>query len=140
MKTIDLEISSKRNTMIPCTITLPDHQENMKLFMMAHGFCATRHENGTFTMLAEELSNAGIATIRCDFPGCNDSKEDHRFNCLENDMDNLDSMLEYMIQNYFSSCLKLIFISISKPLFVRTHNKLLFFLSFLLLLQVIFYH
>lgn len=100
MKIIELNILSKRNTMIPCTITLPDNQENMKLFMMAHGFCATRHENGTFTMLAEELSHAGIATIRCDFPGCNDSKEDHRFNCLENDMDNIDSMMEYMIQNY----------------------------------------
>lgn len=100
MKRIDLEILSKRNTMIPCTITLPDNQDNMPLFMMAHGFCATRHENGTFTMLAETLSNAGIATIRCDFPGCNDSKEDHRYNCLENDMDNLDSIFEYMIKNY----------------------------------------
>lgn len=100
MKTFDIEILSKRNTMIPCTITLPDNKENMPLFMMAHGFCSTRHENGTFPMLAEVLSNAGIATIRCDFPGCNDSKENHRYNCLENDMDNLDSMMEYMCKNY----------------------------------------
>lgn len=100
MKTFDIELLSKRNTLIPCTISLPDNEINMPLFIMAHGFCATRHENGTFKMLAEALSQANIATIRCDFPGCNDSKEDHRFNCLENDMDNLDTMIEYMCQHY----------------------------------------
>ncbi|MBR3694083.1 MAG: alpha/beta fold hydrolase [Erysipelotrichales bacterium] len=100
MKTFDIELVSKRNTMIPCTITLPEEQSNMPLFLMAHGFCATRHENGTYKMLAEKLSEAGIATIRGDFPGCNDSLEDHRYNNLENDMDNLDTLLEHMCTTY----------------------------------------
>ena len=100
MKSFDLLLSSARNTEIPCTITLPDNQEKMPLLLMAHGFCATRHENGTYVMLAERLSDAGIATIRCDFPGCNESKENHKFNCLENDMDNLETMLDYMKQNF----------------------------------------
>jgi len=100
MKSFDLLLTSVRNTEIPCTITLPDNQKKMPLLLMAHGFCATRHENGTYVMLAERLSQAGIATIRCDFPGCNESKENHKYNCLENDMDNLDTMLAYMKQNY----------------------------------------
>lgn len=100
MKSFDLELLSKRNTMIPCTITLPENEEKMPLLLMAHGFCATRHENGTYKMLAEKLSEAGIATIRCDFPGCNESKESHLFNTLENDMDNLDTMLDYMKTTY----------------------------------------
>lgn len=100
MKIIDLEIPSNRGTMIPCTITIPENQTKIPLLLMAHGFCATRHENGTFVMLAEKLEEAGIASIRCDFPGCNDSKEDHRFNNLENNMDNLDTLLLYMKENF----------------------------------------
>lgn len=100
MQVIDLSILSKRYTDIPCTITLPDQQKKMPLLLMAHGFCATRHENGTFTLLAEKLSQAGYATIRGDFPGCNDSKENHCFNNLNNNMDNLDTLLDYMKQHY----------------------------------------
>ena len=96
MESFELKIESKRNTEIPCTVVLPDKGGNLPLVLMAHGFCATRHENGAFTMLAEKLAEAGIASIRCDFPGCNDSTESHEFNNLENNMDNLDSLLEYM--------------------------------------------
>ena len=100
MKSFDLEITSNRNTAIPCTITLPEIETNMPLLLMAHGFCATRHESGTYTMLAKKMSEAGIATIRCDFPGCHESKESHLANCLENNMNNLDCMLNYMKENY----------------------------------------
>ncbi len=96
----ELELKSSRGTDIPCTITVPSCQGKMPLVLMAHGFCATRHENGTFVKLAEKLNAAGIATIRCDFPGCNDSKEDHLFNNLENNMDNLDTLLKAMKERF----------------------------------------
>lgn len=96
MESFDLNIKSKRGTRIPCTVVLPDKGGKLPLVLMAHGFCATRHENGTFVMLAEKLAEAGIASIRGDFPGCNESEESHEFNNLENDMDNLDSLLAYM--------------------------------------------
>ena len=92
----DVELISKRGTPIPCTITLPKEAGPRPLVLMAHGFCATRDENGSFVKLAKRLTEAGCATIRCDFPGCNDSKEDHIFNNLENNMDNLDTLLEAM--------------------------------------------
>lgn len=100
MESFDLFLTSKRNTQIPCTITLPDIKGPMDLLIMAHGFCATRNENGTFPMLAALLSKENIATIRCDFPGCNDSTENHKFNNIENNMDNLDTLMEYMKESY----------------------------------------
>ena len=96
MESFELSIESPRGTEIPCTVVLPEKSGKLPLMLMAHGFCATRHENGTFAMLAEKLAEAGIASIRCDFPGCNESKESHEFNNLENDMDNLDALLNYM--------------------------------------------
>ena len=100
MQVLELGITSKRNTTIKCTLTLPDQQKNLPLLLMAHGFCASRHENGTYVMLSERLAQQGIACIRCDFAGCNDSEESHQFNNLENDMDDIDTLLSYMKENY----------------------------------------
>ena len=96
MESFDIILRSQRDTDIPCTVVLPDKGGHLPLVLMAHGFCATCHENGTFEMLAKKLADAGIASIRCDFPGCNESEESHEFNNLENNMDHLDTLLNYM--------------------------------------------
>lgn len=100
MKIIDMKLLSKRESEIVCTVTLPEVENKMPILLMAHGFCSSRHENGTFKMLAEKLAYAGIASIRCDFAGCNESQENHQFNNLENDMDDVDTMLAYMKETY----------------------------------------
>lgn len=98
MKKYDCLVTSKRDTRIPCSIVLPDNQEPAPLVLMAHGFCATRNENGTFPMLADKLAAAGIASVRCDFPGCNDSKETMIPYTIENCQDDLDSIYAYMLE------------------------------------------
>lgn len=96
MKTYTCRIISKRETEIFCTAVLPEQTGKLPLVLMGHGFCSNREENGTFGMLAEKLADAGIASIRCDFAGCGQSKESHEFNNLEHNMDDLDTCLEYM--------------------------------------------
>jgi pimeloyl-ACP methyl ester carboxylesterase len=96
MKKQDCFVTSKRGTQIPCSVVIPQGENPMPLVLMAHGFCATRDENGTFPMLAEKLAAAGIASIRCDFPGCHDSKESMVAYTVENCQDDLDSVLAYM--------------------------------------------
>ena len=68
MESFELKIESKRGTDIPCTVVLPDKGGKLPLVLMAHGFCATRHENGTFTMLAEKLAvleSRGVQVLNC---------------------------------------------------------------------------
>ena len=66
MESFEIKIESKRGTEIPCTVVLPDKGGKLPLVLMAHGFCATRHENGTFTMLAEKLAEP-FKFVRVDF-------------------------------------------------------------------------
>lgn len=96
MKKYDCLVTSVRNTGIPCSVVIPKGEGPMPLVLMAHGFCATRDENGTFPMLAEKLAAAGIASIRGDFPGCHDSGETMIPYTLENCQDDLDRMYVYM--------------------------------------------
>ena len=96
MESYTCKVVSKRETDIFCTAVLPEKGGKLPLVLMAHGFCSNREENGTFEMLAKKLADAGIASIRCDFAGCGQSKEGHEFNSLENNMDDLDACLAYM--------------------------------------------
>ena len=72
----DLWIES-RGIRIPVTLTVPGDGEDVDapLVVLAHGHGGTRQENGAFTELAATLAEAGIASIRMDFPGCGDSME-----------------------------------------------------------------
>lgn len=96
MRKYDCFAVSGRGTRIPCSVVIPEGQGPMPLVLMAHGFCATRDENGTFPMLADKLAAAGIASIRCDFPGCHESGETMISYTLENCQDDLDSVYAYM--------------------------------------------
>jgi len=96
----DLKVPSKRNTDIHCTVVLPKTLHIMPLVILAHGFGADRHEGGRFTMVANKLGSMGIASIRMDFPGCNDSKESYQEYHLSNMISDIKSCINYMITNY----------------------------------------
>ena len=96
----DLKVPSKRNTDIHCTIVLPKTTRMMPLVILAHGFGADRHEGGRFTMVANKLGTMGIASIRMDFPGCNDSAESYQAYHLCNMISDIKSCINYMTANY----------------------------------------
>jgi len=74
---------ASRNVQIPVTLTVPtDTSSAMPLVVMLHGHGGTRDEAGGFTQIAEELADAGIASVRMDFAGCGESSESFRNNRL----------------------------------------------------------
>ena len=95
------EITSKRETQIPVYIVEPsDLKEKMPLMVMNHGFMAEKTEDLRFVEVAIELAKKGIISVMGDFPGCGDSKEPfieyHPANCL----DDITSLVDYMLNNY----------------------------------------
>ena len=99
MKTINTTVKSKRNTDIPVTV-VDSETSNPGLVIFAHGFKAERHEGGRFTEVAERLAEVGINSIRMGFPGCDESKEDFFYYSLTNDLDDIESCYEYMLDTY----------------------------------------
>ena len=87
---IDTTVRS-RDVDVPVTYTHPVTTRATKfpLVVIAHGHGGHRHEQGSFTRVAEELARRGVASIRMDFPGCGDSTESFANN-------NLSNMLEDM--------------------------------------------
>ena len=97
----NLELDSGRDTKIPATVVLPSTQtENRPLVVFAHGFMGSRDEAGGFTAVAEKLGQAGIASIRIDFPGSNESKDKTANFSLENNSQDLITAIEYMKATY----------------------------------------
>lgn len=98
MNSLTVEIRSLRNTVIPAMV-FPSEKKT-GLVMLAHSFKSDYEENGRFTRVAEELSKAGISTIMMDFPGNGRSKEPLMNLSLDSCLDDMESCLDYMLDNY----------------------------------------
>ena len=75
-----------------------------------HGYRSSRHEFGMYDRLAETLCNMGIAMVRLDFPGNNDSQEPF-INCtLQNMHTDVDTVVKYICEkfNFYPSVIGLL--------------------------------
>lgn len=98
--TVDEVMIENGNRQIPATIVVPVGDGPFPAVVMNHGHGGSRHENGGFAGIAEALANAGIASIRMDFPGCGDSTESFKENYLSNMISDSNASLEYLLSNY----------------------------------------
>lgn len=85
---------------VPATVVIPDGEGPFPAVVMNHGHGGGRQEGGGFGRLAKALADAGILTIRMDFPGSGDSKESFTEGYLSNMISDSNASLAYMLANY----------------------------------------
>jgi len=85
---------------VPATVIIPDGDGPFPAVVMNHGHGGGRQEGGGFARLAEALADAGIMTIRMDFPGSGDSKEPFTEGYLSNMISDSNASLAYMLEHY----------------------------------------
>lgn len=64
--------------------------------ILAHGFGATKEEDGMFDSIAENLANNGFLVYRFDFSGRGESEGDYQDTSLTKMRDDLQSILEFV--------------------------------------------
>jgi hypothetical protein len=108
-KEILIELTSKRETKINTGISFPEAKEGKKypLVFMMDGYLGNRNADGFFyggmmgiAGIAEEICESGIASVRLDFPGCGESKEGFASYTIENMLDDVETVYDYMKANY----------------------------------------
>ena len=82
------------------TVTIPKDRNNVPYVLICHGHGGTRSENGGLDAIAQGLAEKGIASIRMDYPGCGDSKEQFRNNNLTNMIQYTEDAMKYMDNHY----------------------------------------
>ena len=85
---------------IPATVVTPDGEGPFPAVVMNHGHGGGRQEGGGFAKLAKALADAGIMTIRMDFPGTGDSKTPFSEGSLSNMISDSNASLAYLLANY----------------------------------------
>lgn len=85
---------------VPATVVVPDGEGPFPAVVMNHGHGGGRQEGGGFEKLAKALADAGIITIRMDFPGTGDSKEPFTEGYLSNMISDSNASLAYLLANY----------------------------------------
>lgn len=85
---------------VPATVVVPEGEGPFPAVVMNHGHGGGRQEGGGFTRLAKALADAGILTIRMDFPGNGDSKESFTEGYLSNMISDSNASLAYLLANF----------------------------------------
>lgn len=85
---------------VPATVVVPDGAGPFPAVVMNHGHGGGRQEGGGFEKLAKALADAGIMTIRMDFPGSGDSKESFTEGYLSNMISDSNASLAYLLANF----------------------------------------
>lgn len=91
-------IKSKRNTNIHSIIV--EGKIGGPLVLMVHGFKANKSEDNRFIEVADKLSEYGVNSIMFAQAGCDDSEEDFINFTLRNNLDDIETCYEYMIEKY----------------------------------------
>lgn len=86
-----VSVPGARDEGIPAVFTVPVGDGPFPAVILCHGHGGSKDEAGGFATLGNALAIAGIASIRMDFPGCGDSKEDF---VTQNNMKNMLSDVE----------------------------------------------
>lgn len=99
-QTIDEVIVTNGARAVPATVVVPEGTGPFPAVVMNHGHGGGRQEGGGFEKLAKALADAGIMSIRMDFPGTGDSKEPFTEGYLSNMISDSNASLAYLLANY----------------------------------------
>lgn len=95
----ELKIKSKSGYNINAKIFLPEQKKINKIVIACHGFGGDK-ESSAIYLLAEKVNKKNIAVICFDFPGHGKSEVDTSKLTLENCINDLESVEDYIKTNY----------------------------------------
>ena len=96
-ETVSIEANGR---IVPAVVTLPVGEGPFPAVVLNHGHGGNKDEGTGFGGIAEDLAEAGIASIRMDFPGCGDSTEPFTENTLSNMIADSNAAKDYLVANY----------------------------------------
>ena len=96
-ETVSIEDNGR---IVPAVVTLPVGEGPFPAVVLNHGHGGNKDEGTGFGGIAEALAEAGIASIRMDFPGCGDSTEPFTENTLSNMIADSNAAKDYLVANY----------------------------------------